>query len=113
VFFFAVAVLFFILILTLIFTGEELPSFMQSRLFESCVVMGALLTTGFFYWTTSQKSPRTYYQPVRLLNLNVSHGVIQNIELGFENTQYAELLAQANSHLMEIGVLELVALNDR
>lgn len=108
VFCFAVALLFVIFV----FTGEALPSFMQSRLFASSVVIGAFTTTGFFYWTTSRKSPRTYYQPVRLLSFDVSHGVIEHIELGFENARYAALLAKANPRLVETGALEIVALND-
>lgn len=109
VFCFAVALLFLIFV----FTGEALPSFMQSRLFFSSIVVGAVLTAGFFYWTTSRKSPRTYYQPVRLLNLDVSHGVINHIELGFENARYADLVATANSKLIETGALEVVSLRDR
>lgn len=101
------------LFLVFVFTGESLPSFMQSRLFASSIVIGALITAGFFYWTTSRKSPRTYYQPVRLLNLDVSHGVIQHVELGFENARYAALLAKANPRLIETGALEVVALSDR
>lgn len=91
------------------FMHEMLPTVIQEHLFASSVGLAALYTCALYYWTMYRSTLRSHYQPVRLLNFDINHGVLDYVELGFHNPEYARLFAQANATLVEAGAIEVVS----
>jgi hypothetical protein len=103
----AVAAMFLILVSLV----SVMPQFVASHMFLWSMIFGGVLTFFYYRWALTRKSPRTFYQPVRLLRAEIKQSVVNCVELGFENAQYSQLMSSENSPSVEAGVLKIKPLN--
>jgi hypothetical protein len=93
--------------LVLVLVPHALPRAMQSNLFGSALVLGALLTAAYFYLTERRGSERTYHQPVSLVNAEVDDSRLHSLRLRFANADYARIFCKANADLINARVLSV------
>ncbi len=99
--------------LVLVFAAGSMPRVVQANLFWSSVILGTTLTLGYFYLTERRNAPRTYYQPVSLVDAVLGDSQLERLHLRFANASYARLFSKANAALISARVLKVEAASPR
>ncbi len=93
--------------LLLLCFADDLPKGVGANLFMSSMVLAALLTFGYFFVQERGRQGRSYYQPVQLIDVDMSDGALHHVKLDFYNPRYAELMTSANRELIATGMFEV------
>ena len=102
-FFLVTAAIFLVLVLS----ADSLPSMLSANLFRSSVVISAGLTIAYFYFREWGRKGSTYYQPVSLVDADVSGDALRELRLRFYNPAYAKIFTKANPELISSGILKV------
>jgi hypothetical protein len=86
--------------------GEPaLPSVVRDHLFMASLAIAIVLTAMYFYWCERGGKRRSYYQPVSLIDADVSGEAVRSIRLRFLNRDYARIFSNANPELVAAGAV--------
>jgi hypothetical protein len=96
-----------VLFLVYVLAADALPKMMSENLFRSSAISAVALTLVWFYKQEWSRKGRTYYQPVRLGDVDDSGGGLQGYTLKFSNARYGDAIAEANRDLMLHGILRV------
>lgn len=101
-----------VVFLVLVLSAQSLPALVSNNLFHSSVVAGFALTLAYFYWREWGRTGSSYYQPVSLVDADISGGIVRRVRLRLHNRKYAGILAKANAELISSGMLRVEAGHD-
>ena len=93
--------------LVLVLAAPSLPAMLSANLFRSSVAIAVVLTLAYFYILEWGRTGSTYYQPVSLVDADVSGDSLSELKLKFYNPAYARIFTQANPELIAAGVLKV------
>jgi hypothetical protein len=86
-----------------------LPPATQARPFRWSLALGLAATCACFVFRTRRRSPRSYHQPVRLMETQLGEGRLQRLRLEFANAAYCRLFVRASADRVAAGVLQVQA----
>jgi hypothetical protein len=98
-----------VLFLVIVMAESVLPHVMQASPFWWSLALGLAATYAYFVFRVRRGSPRSYYQPVRLVEAQLGEGRLQWLRLEFANAAYCRLFARANADRVAAGVLQVQA----
>ena len=98
-----------VLFLVLVMAESVLPPSMRERPFGWSLALGLAATQAYFALRARDRTPRSYYQPVRLVEARVGDGRLQRLRLEFANAAYCRLFARANADRVATGELQVRA----
>jgi hypothetical protein len=96
-----------IVFLALVFAADSFPKAITENMFRSSVILGIILTLGYFYLREWGRKGSTYYQPVSLASVNMSNDTLNRLVLKFYNKKYAKVFAAANADIISSGMLKI------
>lgn len=99
------ASLFFVIVMA----ESVLPRTMQASPFRWSLALALVATYLYFALRGRRGSPRSYYQPVRLVDAHVGDSRLYGVRLEFANATYRELFERANADRIGAGQLQVQA----
>jgi hypothetical protein len=99
------AVLFFVIVMA----ESVLPDSMRASPFWWSLGLGIVATFAYFAMRGRRGTPRSYYQPVRLVKARMQDGYVQQLRLEFANAAYCRLFERANGERVASGELQVEA----
>lgn len=96
-----------VLFLVFVMAEAMLPRGMRESPFRWSLALGVVATYTYFALRTAQATPRSYYQPVRLVKAQLAGGGLQRVRLEFANAAYGRQFARANAEWVAAGTLQV------
>jgi hypothetical protein len=97
------SVLFFVFVMA----DAVLPHAIQASPFYWSLALGLVATYAYFALRARDRTPRSYYQPVRLLDADLEEGRLRRVRLEFANADYGRQFARANADHVTAGALQV------
>ncbi|HEY1178807.1 MAG TPA: hypothetical protein VGF17_21855, partial [Phytomonospora sp.] len=92
-----------------VMAASVLPATMQERPFRWSLALGLVSAHAYFAFRARRGTPRSYYQPVRLVDVQRGAGRLYGVRLEFANADYCRMFARANADRVAAGEIQVRA----